>query len=165
MRIFFIIFLFSITVKANPFVFEIINNALSPNIINLGTVDSKLCASPGLILMSNLSDGINNGTCIGEKTPIYSKINILIPLKIQLTSTENYDITFSKVISINDFNNVSLRNIRNQSLGGGQELLNSTIQMNNQTINAELELTAEVSGSDVKDNYSSTIEISIAPSI
>lgn len=165
MRIFFIIFLFSITTKANPFVFEIINNALSPNIINLGTVDSRLCSSPGLILMSNLSDGINNGTCIGEKTPIYSKINILIPLKIQLTSSESYDISFSKVISQNDFNNVSFRNIRNQSIGGGQELLNSTIQMNNETINSELELTADVAGSEAKDNYTSIIEILIAPSI
>lgn len=166
MRYLAVIFLFlSSLAKADPFVFEIINSAIVSDAINLGTVNNQLCSSSGLVAMNTLTDGTNNGVCISDRSGGQEKINILIPLKIELSSTENYDITFTKGSMGSDFSVVSLRNTRDQSLGGGTELLNSTILMNNQVINAELEITAIVSGPSAGSSYSNSIEIDIVPSL
>lgn len=162
---FILLFLSSIA-KADPFVFEIINQAIVADLINLGSVNNQLCSSPGLIAMNSLTDETNNGVCIVNNSGSLEKIiNILVPLKIKLSSSENYDITFTKGSNGSDFYLVSLKNTRDQLIGGGTELLNSTIRMNNQVINAELEITAIVSGTSAGSGYSNTINIDIVPSI
>lgn len=166
MRIFTIIilFLFSIPAKAGYSV-EIFNNIFSSNRISFGTVGPNLCQSSTIVPMASLSDGNSGGICINDRTAHSAKIYLIIPLRIVLTSTEAVNITFTKLISAQDFDSVALRNIKNQAMGGGMNLLNSTIPMNNQTINAELELGVIVAGPGALNSYSSDIEISISPGI
>lgn len=159
-----ILFLFSIPVSAS-FSVDVINNILSSNNISFGTIDMRLCDSPSLVSMASLSDGINNGICINDRTNFRSKIHLIIPLRIVLSSSEPVNITFIKTSNGYDFDGVSLRNIKNQVLGGGIDLLNTSIPLNNQTINAELEISVLIAGAGALSSYSNEIEISITPGI
>jgi len=165
MRQFFFSLLFFFSIKSfavSPFVFQLKNTAISNDSIILGSVDSKLCASSYLIFLSSLSEGSANATCISEKTPNYLKIKMMIPIKIEMISSRAFDISFSKDNGSNSFEYFSFRNLRNSQIGGGSELLGTTISMNNQSINAELEFTALVGGYNVKPFYTNTIFIDIS---
>ena len=164
--IFFLCLIYSNIAIASPFTFDIINNAIqSNNGLKLGRVDRRLCSSPGLVSMNSLGDGMDIGKCIGVSTPSYCEINLLIPVKIVMTSSEAYNVNFTRGDLGSNFTGLSLRNSRNQLVGGGIEMLGTSIAMNNQTIYAELEVTAAVCGSDTKASYSNTVDVNITPSI
>lgn len=158
------LFLFlSLQAKAAPFTFTLINNSINSDAIDLGGINSQLCSSPNLLGMTQLSDGISNGTCISSNQAGVINVSIIIPVRIEMISSEAYDIAFSKESNGNDFELFSLKNIRDAAVGGGIELINSTISMNNESINAEMELTAEVAGPNAQNSYSNTLNIDISP--
>lgn len=164
MRIIFLfLFLINQLANANPFVFQLKNPAISEDAFLLGSVDHNLCQSPYLISMSSMGEGVSSATCESIRNSAQLKIKIFIPIKIELVSSETLDVSFSKDSGINQFDYFSFRSIRNNQSGGGSELLGSTISMNNQSINAEIEITALVGGYGTKSFYTNTVFIDLTP--
>lgn len=168
-NIFIILLLSSFNLSANVYTFKLQNNAFqsisTEETLNIGVINYLFCSSPGLNL-SAIGEGVTNASCYLNLIGSYKKMTLIIPYKIIMQTTSSVDVFFSINTPSNQFNSFEMKNSRNGTIGGGLNLINSSINMtNNQEILGEFEIDFYVTGPDAKSLFQQEISIDLTPEI
>jgi hypothetical protein len=151
--------------EAVQFSLRIDNDSFIANngVMNIGQVDLHGCSGPSLNL-SLLKEGGSNATCIENRSTNNIKVTILIPVKLTLTTDTPMLVEVSFPPTLNNFTSIHLYKTRNQQIGGGVDMVTvGSVMNNNDVINAELELGAQIVGNGAKSTYQNYMVFTIGP--
>lgn len=169
MPLLFIFLAFSLPTYADV-TFKLLNDGVTVQstdvTLDLGELSLAQCSSPLLISMNTIQEGGQPAACMNYQVGNDKGVEIFIPLRAVLTSSTSTSatITYSKDSSFNDFQVFELRNLRNQTSGGGVDLINSSVTMNpGDSLEYELELRIIISGPNAKDLYNNDLVIDVSP--
>lgn len=158
------LFLFS-TIANAAFVLNIENNSFTGSLFYIGKLDIRGCNSVSLNL-TPLSQGPNTASCVQQRVGADLKVTLLIPVKISLQSDSPMLLSMSTVSINSNFTEVAMYKTRNGSKGGGINMMTSSTLINDDdVIDAELELTASVIGSNAKSSYETYLVFTISEDI
>lgn len=151
------------------FTLTISNEAIITNnsFANLGEVSIQGCSSSTLSPMSAIKEGSQDAVCIEQRNPGDLSITLIIPFKIEYTTTVGpMKLEIDIPSNVNQFTDIKFFKTRNQQIGGGTDMIIAdTVLNNNDVINAELELKAQIIGNNAKSQYESYIVFIIGPDL
>lgn len=160
--------LFSSLTLAQSFTFTVNNDALTTNdsFINLGELSLHGCSSVTLTNLSSLGEGGSPATCIESRSPSNIKVTLLIPIKIHVTTSTPLLVQVEDVATTKAFSSNYLYKSRNSQIGGGVSFYDvDEVMENNETLLLELELGAQIIGSNAKSQYESYIVFIVGPNL